>query len=378
MVAVLPSNRNLHHGHFPRVIELEYTTRHLFAFKDAVEALREWEAESVHLVVTSPPYPMVEMWDECFSLQCAGYKRSLEKEDGRSMHTWAHHRLANVWRELARVVAPGCFVCINIGNAVRNVGGEFRLYDNVGPTINTLAENGFVPLPSVIWSKPSNSPTKFLGSGMLPAGAYITQEHEHILIFRKGAKREFDDTNKVRRRASALFWEERNVMFSDLWTDRGVSQVGQTRRTGAFPLSIPDKLIQMFSLYGDVVMDPFGGTGTTMLAALCNGRNSVSFDNDPSVFEGPYENVIYQSGQLRWEDHQQFIQDLRDLLGEDYDEKKQFKHFNTGLDVPVKSPQERELIVIDSRLSYGPEWAEDRSTVMYEGSHQPYHPPEEP
>ena len=86
--------------------------------------------------------------------------------------------------------------------------------------MNYLLDIGFSALPDILWRKQANTPNKFMGSGMLPAGAYVTLEHEYILIMRKGPKREFKtEGERVNRRESALFWEERNIWYSDVWTD---------------------------------------------------------------------------------------------------------------------------------------------------------------
>ena len=84
---------------------------------------------------------------------------------------------------------------------------------------------------------------------MLPAGAYVTLEHEYVLIFRKGAKREFKtEAEKKKRRESALFWEERNIWYSDVWTDiKGTEQAlpnaVSRQRSAAFPFNLAYRLI---------------------------------------------------------------------------------------------------------------------------------------
>lgn len=98
----------------------------------------------------------------------------------------------------------------------------------------------------------ADAPNKFMGSGMLPCGAYVTLEHEWILIFRKGGKRMYrTDEGKSTRRQSGYFWEERNCWFSDVWDIKGTKQniagSGTRERNGSFPLDIPFRLINMYS-----------------------------------------------------------------------------------------------------------------------------------
>ena len=163
-----------------------------------------------------------------------------------------HAELDKVWDECFRVLKSGGFLCINIGEATRTVGNEFRLYNNSSRIVSHCTGLGLVNLPNILWRKQTNAPNKFMGSGMLPCGAYVTLEHEWILIFRKGGKRMYrTDKEKSTRRQSGYFWEERNCWFSDVWDIKGTKQniagSGTRERNGSFPLDIPFRLINMYS-----------------------------------------------------------------------------------------------------------------------------------
>ncbi|MDR3201195.1 MAG: site-specific DNA-methyltransferase, partial [Spirochaetales bacterium] len=248
-------------------------------------SMKEVSAESAALVVTSPPYPMIAMWDEMFSSQSAAAAAALAADDGNKAFDAMHAVRDLVWQECARILMPGGFACVNIGDAVRSMGGGFRLYPNHARIIETFRNLGFDALPEIIWRKQTNAPNKFMGSGMLAAGAYVTLEHEFILIFRKGAKREFSARDKDLRRAGACFWEERNQWYSDLWDFKGIRQAAAGKqgrsRTAAFPFELARRLILMYSLPGDLVVDPFLGTGTTGLACLATGRDCAGCEIDP-------------------------------------------------------------------------------------------------
>lgn len=267
---------------------------------------------SIGLVVTSPPYPMISMWDSQFAAQDSIIARALEEDRSLEAFDNMHSKvLFPVWQELWRVLSDGGFACINIGDAVRTIGDNFRMYPNGPRILSDLHAIGFDILPQILWRKTTNAPNKFMGSGMLPAGAYVTLEHEHILIARKGRRRFFaTDEARQQRRRSAIFWEERNIWFSDVWDLRGVAQElkpnetptvtasveGLTEipdllvrtqgasklplreRSAAFPLELAERLILMFSVQGDTVLDPFGGTLTTTAAALASGRNSYAVE----------------------------------------------------------------------------------------------------
>ena len=142
--------------------------------------------KSVDLVVTSPPYPMIEMWDDVFQRQRPAAEGALAAGDGPHAFEMMHELLDAAWVEVYRVLRPGGVACINIGDATRTIDGDFRLYSNHSRILSSLLGMGFVALPDILWRKPTNAPNKFLGSGMLPGGAYVTYEHEYILIVRKG------------------------------------------------------------------------------------------------------------------------------------------------------------------------------------------------
>lgn len=204
-------------------------------------------------------------------------------------------------------------------------------------------------LPSIIWRKESNSPNKFMGSGMLPNNAYVTLEHEYILLFRKGiSKKIFPPKQRLRYR-SAYFWEERNKWFSDVWMDiKGTSQnlnidVKDIRdRSAAFPLELPLRLISMYSIQSDTIVDPFWGTGTTSIAAMLTGRNSIGFELNSSfetLFQSQMSNLTTISENYvntRLAKHQKYIE--QQLL-----QGKQLKYLAENYQIPVKTRQELHI-----------------------------------
>ena len=258
--------------------------------------MSQLENGSINLIVTSPPYPMIEMWDEMFSEQDPNIKTCLAEGDGMSAYNKMHEILNAVWKECDRVLKDNGFVCINIGDATRTIDGDFQLFSNHTKIIDFFQNMGYSVLPDIHWRKQSNSPNKFMGSGMYPAGAYVTYEHEYILVFRKGGKRVFKGKEKTLRQKSAFFWEERNIWFSDLWDIKGTSQsmniTAKGRdRNASFPLEIPYRLVNMYSAEGDTVLDPFLGLGTTSLACILSKRNSVGYEIDQDVAASALENM---------------------------------------------------------------------------------------
>jgi DNA modification methylase len=324
-------------------------TVHRAYFRDSRD-MREIDSESVELVVTSPPYPMIAMWDGVFGGRAPAVRKVLERNDGRAAFDLMHEALDPVWKETLRVLKPGGLACINIGDAARTVGGAFMLYPNHARILSALMSLGFAPLPAILWRKQTNAPNKFMGSGMYPAGAYVTLEHEYILIARKGGKREFTTAEeKRRRRQSAVFWEERNAWYSDVWLElKGTRQDIGARtgrsRSGAFPFELAYRLISMFSVIGDTVLDPFLGTGTTLRAAAAAGRNSVGYEIEP----GFRRDILSDAGAMialahrrirgRIDEHLAFVDRCR-ATG------RELKHLNRHYRFPVVTGQETELLL---------------------------------
>lgn len=222
-------------------------------------SMKEIRGGSAHLVVTSPPYPMIAKWENIF---------------GNMSFDAQHDMLFKTWKEVSRILCEGGIACVNIGDATRTVDGIFRCYPNAARVTMDFHRLGMVSLIPIIWKKISNRPNAFLGSGFLPPNAYVSQDCEYILIFRKGGLRKFPSKDP-RREASEYTRIERDLWFSQLWEIPGARGAGET---SAFPEEIPRRLIRMFSVVGDLVVDPFEGTGTTGRIANDLCRSYIGFE----------------------------------------------------------------------------------------------------
>jgi DNA modification methylase len=309
--------------------------------------MKEVQPESINLVVTSPPYPMIEMWDEQFSTLNTEIKEALKKEQGMNTYSLMHEELNKVWKEVDRVLMKGGIICINIGDATRKLGDSFQLYANHSHITCNVEKMGYQVLPPIIWRKETNKPNKFMGSGMLPPNAYVTLEHEYILIFRKGTNREFSSEEKQNRQKSTYFWEERNIWFSDIWNGlKGVSQklnhLDLRERSAAYPFELAYRLINMYSIQGDTVLDPFFGTGTTMLAAMCSARNSSGYEIDQNfikIIDYRLDELLHFSKEIVLERLKKHIDFVEKRLAE----KGELKHKSLKYGFMVMTNQEKNI-----------------------------------
>lgn len=324
------------------------TTIHKIFYKNSSK-MSELEDNSIDLVVTSPPYPMIEMWDELFFSINSKIKDAIEGNELLLAYSLMHEELDRTWAEINRVIKPGGIICINIGDATRKIGDTFQLFPNHATIINFFQFLGYQILPCVIWRKQTNKPNKFMGSGMLPPNAYVTLEHEYILIFRKTGNREFLPNQVHNRRASSYFWEERNIWFSDVWFDllgttQKISNNGTRDRSAAFPFDLAYRLINMYSVYNDTVLDPFLGTGTTTIAAMCTGRNSFGYEinqNFTGIIKDKITDIIELSRNIvktRLNSHIQFIKGREA-------QNKDIKHKSLIYGFPVITSQEIEIFI---------------------------------
>ena len=228
--------------------------------------------ESIHLVVTSPPYWTLKKYQE--NPNQMGHIQDYEEFIGE---------LSKVWRECYRVLVPGgrlvCVVgdvCLSRKNYGRHV--VVPLHADIAVSCRQI---GFDNLNPIIWHKISNATYeiknggKFLGKPYEP-NAIIKNDIEFILMQRKPGG--YRKPTIEQRRLSMIDKKDFEEWFQQFWTISGAS----TREHPApFPLEIASRLIRMFSFYGDTVLDPFCGTGTTMLAAIKQGRNSIGIEVEP-------------------------------------------------------------------------------------------------
>ena len=228
--------------------------------------------ESVHLVVTSPPYWTLKKYND--HVGQLGHVREYEH---------FLDQIEQVWRHVYRALVPGGrLVCI-VGDVClsRRAHGRHVVIPLHADMVVRCRKLGFDNLTPIIWYKIANAKfevengSKFLGKPYEP-NAIIKNDIEFILMQRKPGG--YRKPTEEQRRLSMINKEQFDEWFRQSWALPGAS----TREHPApFPLELADRLVRMFSFFGDTVLDPFVGTGTTLLAAARAGRNAVGVEIDP-------------------------------------------------------------------------------------------------
>ncbi len=245
--------------------------------------------DSVHLVITSPPYWTLKQYP--LHKSQLGHVSNYEK---------FHDELDKVWRHCFRVLVPGGRVVCVVGDVClsRKRHGRHMVMPLHADIVVRCRPIGFDNLTPIFWYKISNATyevergANFLGKPYEP-NAIIKNDVEFILMLRKPGG--YRQPTEGQREASRLTKEEHHDWFQQIWTVPGES----TRHHPApFPHEVAYRLIRMFSFKGDTVLDPFVGTGTTLLAASQTGRNGIGVEIDESYFRSAKTRIVSQMQNL--------------------------------------------------------------------------------
>ncbi len=241
--------------------------------------------ESVHLVVTSPPYWTLKEY--------APNKRQLGAIQDYEEFLL---ELDKVWAECARVLAPGGRICCVVGDVCvpRKRDGRHRIMPLHADIMVRTRKLGLDSLTPILWFKIANGATEADGNGAgfygkpYQPGAIVKNDFEYILFLRKGGT--YRSPSHAQKALSILSKDEMKAWLRTSWTDiKGVS----TRKghPAPYPVELAERLIRLFSFAGDVVLDPFAGCGSTCLAALHAGRNSIGVEVEAKYLRMAHERI---------------------------------------------------------------------------------------
>lgn len=222
-------------------------------FCKSSESMDELPDNSVHLMITSPPYNVSKEYDEDLSLN--EYLALLNR----------------VWQETYRVLAPGGRACVNVANLGRKPYIPLHSY-----IIEGMQDIGYLMRGEILWNKgASASPSTAWGSWQSAANPVLRDVHEYILVFSKDSfsRRRGCKENTIKK-------EEFLEWTKSVWDFPAVS-AKKIGHPAPFPEELPHRLIQLYSFKDDVILDPFAGSGTVCLSALKDKRHYVAYDIAP-------------------------------------------------------------------------------------------------
>ncbi|MFI5457456.1 MAG: DNA-methyltransferase [Isosphaerales bacterium] len=243
--------------------------------------MAELERRQIHLVVTSPPYWTLKRYDGAAGADQLGH---FEDYEG------FHDELLKTWKKCFDSLVSGGRLCIVVGDVclARRKGGRHLVMPLHADIITRCRKAGFDYLTPILWYKIANAVTEVEGNGSAFLGkpyepnAIIKNDVEYILLFRKpGAYR---NPTPQQRLLSLIDKADHANWFRSIWTDLP----GATTRDGhpaPFPVELAYRLIRMFSFVGDIVLDPFVGSGSTTEAAIQAHRSSIGFEIETVYYE---------------------------------------------------------------------------------------------
>jgi site-specific DNA-methyltransferase (adenine-specific) len=275
------ANERFRQGAWPEPFD---RTTHKLGIRDARD-LKGVPDESVHLVVTSPPYWTLKEY--------VGSRGQLgDIEDYEQFLT----ELDKAWKECWRVLVPGGRVCCVVGDVCvprKRHGKHFvvPLHADIQVRARSLQLDVLTP---ILWHKIANGVTEAEGNGAgfygkpYQPNAVVKNDIEYILFMRKGG--DYRKVSPLPKALSMLTKQEMQSWWRSVWSD----VCGASTKAGhpaPYPAKLAERLIRMFSFAGDTVLDPFGGTGSTAVGAIEAGRNSISFDIEPSYVQIAAHNI---------------------------------------------------------------------------------------
>ena len=232
--------------------------------------------DSIHLVVTSPPYNVTKSYDHDLSL------------------TEYLELITDVMIEMHRVLIRGGRVCINVANIGR------KPYLPLNSFINRIMiEIGFLMRGEIIWNKAASAGTSTAwGSWQSASNPTLRDVHEYILVYSKG---QFGRKYSKREKTDSIEKEDFLELTKSIWSfpTASAKKIGHP---APFPIELPRRCIELFSFEGDIVLDPFVGSGTTSIASIRSKRKHIGIDINEEFCDLAISRIKAETSQLKLKD----------------------------------------------------------------------------
>ncbi len=267
-------------------------TSHFLVHGDARQ-MRSLPTESAHLVLTSPPYWTLKKYDEAHGQlgHVSSYNEFLSE-------------LGRVWRRCFELLVPGGRLICVVGDVClsrRQNDGRHTVVPLHSSIQELCREIGFDNLAPIIWHKIANAVYEVSGGGGFLGKPYepnsvIKNDVEYILMFRKPGG--YRKPTAAKRLLSIISADNYQSWFQQIWT--GLTGASTKDHPAPYPVELAERLIRMFSFVGDVVVDPFSGSGTNAIAAARTGRHSVGYEISAKYHRMSVSRFHRETGGLFW------------------------------------------------------------------------------
>ena len=235
------------------------------------EKMSEIPDSSIHLMITSPPYNAKKEYDDDLSL-----------DEYREL-------LHNVFAETYKKLVTGGRACINIANLGRKPYIPLHSY-----IIEDMLEIGYLMRGEIIWDKAASAGSSTAwGSWLSAANPVLRDVHEYILVFSKDAF-----SRQRNEKENTISKDEFLKCTKSVWKfdSESAKRIGHP---APFPEELPHRLIQLYTFKGDVVLDPFCGSGTTCLSAAKSDRHYIGYDIEEEYIKLANERIKQYTNQIR-------------------------------------------------------------------------------
>lgn len=253
--------------------------------------LRGVADDSVHLAITSPPYFNAKMYSEDLPADLGNL---------HELDDWLE-QTGTVWGEVLRTLQPGRKFFLNLMNLPVRENRSFRTLNLVGKTVDLCEGLGFIFKRDIVWHK-TNGVRAHFGTYPHPGGILLNHMHEFILEFEKPNPRsvsKYAHVSAHQKEQSKLdrdFWL--SLKNSDVWLMKPEKSGGSRSHCAPFPLELPRRLILAFSYVGETVLDPFAGSGTTLVAAAQCRRAGIGCEINPAFCEEAIQRITSEGNLL--------------------------------------------------------------------------------